>query len=90
MFIDKFRARGVNSTEKSFRGIISNPFYAGYFTGRLLEGRLVKGKPRVLIDLKTFLKAIARLHQSTILGIPKVCSHQEVGLKIFAKDEISR
>jgi site-specific DNA recombinase len=88
--VDKFRARGVNISEKSFRGIISNPFYAGYVTGRLLEGRLVKGKHPALIDLKIFLKAGERLNQSTVVGIPKVFSHQQVPLKIFAKDEISK
>jgi site-specific DNA recombinase len=88
--VDKFRARGVNISEKSFRGIISNPFYAGYVTGKLLEGRLVKGKHPALIDLKTFLKAGERLNQSNVVGIPKVFSHEEVPLKIFAKDEISR
>ena len=87
--IDTLRARGVNINEKSFRGIISNPFYAGYITGKLLEGRLIKGKHPALIDLETFLKANERLDISPIAGIPKVFAHQEVPLKIFAKDDIS-
>jgi DNA invertase Pin-like site-specific DNA recombinase len=87
--IDKLKLRGVSINEKSFRGIISNPFYAGYITGKLLEGKLIKGKHPALIDLALFIKANERLSESPVVGIPKVFVHHEVPLKIFAKDEIS-
>ena len=87
--IDYLRLRGANITEKNFRLIFSNPFYAGYITGKLLEGRLVKGKHPALIDLKTFLKANEILNESPNAGIPKVFRHEQLPLKIFAKDEIS-
>ena len=87
--IDYLRLRGANITEKNFRLIFSNPFYAGYITGKLLEGRMVKGKHPALIDLKTFLKANDMLSINPIAGIPKVFRHENLPLKIFAKDEIS-
>ena len=83
------QAKGVRINEKTFRQIISNPFYAGYVTGKLLAGRLVKGQHPALIDLKTFLKANEVLSTSPIAGIPKVFRHEEVPLKIFAKEQIS-
>lgn len=85
----QLQSRGVRITEKTFRAVISNPFYVGFITGKLLEGKLIKGKHPALIDLKTFLKANNVLQQSTKSGVPKVFRHDEVPLKIFAKDEIS-
>lgn len=87
--IERLRLRGVNLTEKNFRWVISNPFYAGYVTGKLLDGKLVKGQHPPLIDLKTFLKANEILNQAPCAGIPKLQRHEEVPLKIFAKDELS-
>ena len=85
----KLQARGVGITDKNFRYIISNPFYAGYITGKLLEGRLIKGKHPALIDLKTYLKANEMLSIASNVGIPKVFRHEEVPLKVFMKDAIS-
>ena len=82
-------AKGVRISEKTFRSIISNPFYAGYITGSLLGGKLIKGMHPPLIDLKTFLKANEILKYATGAGIAKERRHEEVPLKIFAKDEIS-
>jgi site-specific DNA recombinase len=87
--IDKLNLRGVSLTEKNFRWVISNPFYAGYVTGKLLEGKLVKGQHPALIELETFLKANAILQQAPTAGIPKQHRHEELPLKIFAKDELS-
>lgn len=87
--IEKLQARGVRINEKMFRQIISNPFYAGYVTGRLLEGKLVRGKHPQLIDLKIFLKANKVLNENPIAGIAKIFRHEQVPLKIFARDEIS-
>ena len=87
--IAELRAKGAGITEKNIRGILSNPFYAGYVTGKLVGGKLIKGKHPALIDLKTFLKANELLQQATGAGIPKVFRHEEVPLKVFAKDEAS-
>ena len=85
-----FLAKGYRGvTQKNLRGILSNPFYAGYVTGNLLEGKLVKGKHPALVDLKTFLKANDILQLAPTAGIPKQSRHEELPLKIFAKDEIS-
>ena len=87
--IQAVRARGLDFTEKNFRNVISNPFYAGYITGKLLNGQLVKGKHPPLIDIKTFMKANEALDEASMAGVPKVFRHEEVPLKIFAKDENS-
>ena len=87
--IDLLNAKGVGITAKNIRWILSNPFYAGYVTGKLVEGKLIKGKHPALIDLKTFLKANELLQHSTGAGIPKEFRHEEVPLKVFAKDEES-
>ena len=84
------KSRGANITAKNFRLIFSNPFYAGFITGKLLEGKLVKGHHPALIDLKTFLKANNVLMQYPNVGKPKITKHNEVPLKIFAKDEFSK
>lgn len=87
--VDKLRARGVRLTEKNFRLLISNVFYVGYVTGKLLDGQLVKGKHPALIDMPTFLKANDMLNLAPTVGIAKVFRHDEVPLKVFAKDEVS-
>ena len=83
------KARGATITDKNFRLIFSNPFYAGYVTGKLVDGKLIKGHHPALIDLKTFLKANNVLKQYPNVGKPKVFMHNEVPLKTFTKDEIS-
>ena len=68
---------------------MSNPFYAGYVTGKLVNGKLIKGKHPALIDLKTFSKANDFLNTAPTAGIAKKSIVEELPLKIFAKDEIS-
>ena len=87
--IDRLRRKGVDITTKSFRHIFSNPFYAGFVTGRLVGGKLIKGKHPQLIDIKTFLAVQEILNGQPVAGVPKVSRHDEVPLKIFAKDEES-
>jgi hypothetical protein len=33
-------AKGVRLTQKNFRSILSNTFYAGYVTGKLVNGKI--------------------------------------------------
>ena len=87
--IEKLRSKGVPVTEKNFRWIFTNSFYAGYVTGKLLEGKLVKGKHPALVNLKTFLLAQERLNGKSNVSVPKVSKHNEVPLKIFLKDDSS-
>jgi site-specific DNA recombinase len=87
--IELLRAKGLDITEKSFRYVFSNPFYAGYITGKLVAGKLIKGKHPALINLKTFLEVQKKLTENPISGVPKITQHDEVPLKIFAKDESS-
>lgn len=87
--VEKLNAKGVPITEKNFRLLISNVFYVGFVTGKLLDGQLVKGKHPALIDMPTFLKANDMLNLAPTVGIAKVFRHDEVPLKVFAKDEVS-
>ena len=87
--VEYLRKRGVSITIKSFRHIFSNPFYAGYVTGKLVGGKLIKGHHPSIIDLKTFLAVQDVLNDNPVAGVPKVSRHDEVPLKIFAKDELS-
>lgn len=87
--ISRLNARGVKINKTNFQGIISNPFYAGYVTGNLVGGKLIKGKHPALIDLETFLKANDELALAPGAGIPKKSRHEELPLKTFVKDEIS-
>lgn len=87
--IEFLKSRGAYITEKNFRLIFSNPFYAGYVTGKLVNGKLIKGHHPAIVDLKTFLKANSLLQQYPTAGIQKISEHEEVPLKIFAKDERS-
>jgi DNA invertase Pin-like site-specific DNA recombinase len=82
----KLNERGLKITEKNFNNILSNPFYAGYISGRLLNGKLVKGEHPALIDLETFNKANNILGSCANAGIPKQQKHDELPLKVFAKD----
>ncbi|MEP7376777.1 MAG: hypothetical protein ABI675_25490 [Chitinophagaceae bacterium] len=89
--IEQLNRKGVPLIEKNFRWIISNPFYAGYVTGKLVDGKLIKGRLRhpALIDLKTFVKANSMLMADPNTGIAKTHQVEEAPLKIFVKDEIS-
>lgn len=40
----RLSTKGLRLTEKNFRWILSNPFYAGNITGSLVDVKLVKGK----------------------------------------------
>ena len=82
--------RGVRITKTSFRHVFSNPFYAGYVTGKLVGGKLMKGQHPALVDVKTFMKVQDILNDNPIAGVPKVSRHDEVPLKTFARDEVSK
>jgi len=54
--VEYLSRRGVRITKTSFRHVFSNPFYAGYVTGKLVGGKLIKGQHPALVDIKTFMK----------------------------------
>ena len=87
--ISKLNLRGVKLNKTNFQWVISNPFYAGYVTGNLVEGKLIKGHHPALISLETFLKANEVLGNAVGVGIPKKSKHDELPLKSFVKDEAS-
>jgi len=87
--VDYLSHRGVRITKTSFRHVFSNPFYAGFVTGRLVGGKLIKGQHPQLIDIKIFMKVQDILNDNPIAGVPKVFRHDEVPLKTFARDELS-
>ncbi len=87
--IERLRVNGVPLSEKNFRGTFSNPFYVGYVTGKLVGGKLIKGKHPALVDIKIFMKVQEKLKEEPCAGIPKHSHHDEVPLKIFARDEIT-
>jgi site-specific DNA recombinase len=87
--IDHLRHHGVKITEKSFRYVFSNSFYAGFVTGKLLAGKLIKGHHPPLIDIKIFIAVQDILNDVPVAGVAKVYRHDEVPLKSFAKDELS-
>ena len=84
--INKLSNRGLKLTEKNFRWVLSNPFYAGYVTGKLVGGQLIRGQHPALIDLKTFLKANELLQRAVNVGVPKVYQKEELPLKVFARE----
>ncbi len=87
--IKRLQAKGIKMTKSNFQLVIANPFYAGYVTGNLVDGKLIKGKHPALIDLKTFLKANEMLAKAPNMGVPKQQRHEEVPLKLFIRDEHS-
>jgi site-specific DNA recombinase len=87
--IEKLQIRGVPVTRSSFRQVFANPFYAGFVTGKLVGGKLIKGQHPPLIDIDTFMKVQDILNGVPVAGVPKIVTHEEVPLKIFAKDDIS-
>ena len=87
--VEYLQKRGVRITKTSFRHVFSNTFYAGFVTGKLVSGELIKGKHPPLVDVKTFMKVQDILNGNPIAGVPKVSRHDEVPLKTFAKDEVS-
>ncbi len=87
--VTRLRAKGVRITETSFRWILSNPFYAGYVTGKLVEGKLIQGKHPALVDMKTFAKVNELFDNAINVAVPKQHQRDEVPLKVFAKDEDS-
>ena len=88
--VDHLSRRGVRITKTSFRHVFSNPFYAGFVTGRLVGGKLIKGLHPPLVDIKTFMRVQDILNDNPIAGVPKVSRHDEIPLKTFACDETSR
>lgn len=87
--ITRLKAKGVRLNETAFRWVMSNPFYAGYVTGKLVEGAFIKGKHPALVDMKTFSKVNDLLATAVNVAIPKQHQRDEVPLKVFAKDEDS-
>ena len=87
--IEKIRLRGVQLCEKTFHSMISNPFYAGFVTGKLVDGKLIKGHHPKLVDLKTFLKANEILSQARNVKVAKRSNHEDLPLKLFTRDEIT-
>jgi site-specific DNA recombinase len=85
----RLSSKGLNLTEKNFRWIISNPFYAGYVTGRLVDGKLIKGHHPPVVDIKTFLRANELLNKAVNSGIAKKAKKDDLPLKVFARDEAS-
>ena len=69
--ISKLSKRGLNLNEKNFRWILSNVFYAGYVTGRLIDGSLVKGRHPALVNEKVFMKANNLLNKAINVVIEK-------------------
>lgn len=67
----RLRERGLNLTQKNFRLVISNPFYAVFITGKLLGGKFVEGHHPPIITLEMFLKANQVLAKAVNTGIPK-------------------
>ncbi|MBM3442551.1 MAG: hypothetical protein FJX89_07620 [Bacteroidetes bacterium] len=88
--VDYLSHRGVRITKTSFRHVFSNPFYAGLVTGKLVSGKLIKGLHPPLVDIKIFMKVQDILNDNPIAGVPKVFRHDEVPLKTFARDELSK
>jgi hypothetical protein len=68
---------------------MKNVFYAGYVSGKLLNGQIIKGKHPPLIDLRTFLKSNELLQNAPNAGISKHHKRDELPLKLFVKEEIS-
>ena len=87
--IEYLSRRGVRITKTSFRHVFTNPFYAGFVTGKLVEGKLIKSHHPPLVDIKTFMTVQDILNENPIAGVPKISRHNEVPLKTFAKDEAS-
>ena len=87
--INRLSVKGLRLTEKNFRWILSNIFYTGYITGKLLNGQIVKGKHPPLIDINTFLKANKLLQEAPNVGICKHHTREDLPLKLFAREEIT-
>lgn len=85
--IQKMNLRGLNINKTNFRSVFSNPFYLGYDTGKLVNGKLFPGKHPALIDLKTFMKANGILQTAVNDAIPKHQRIDQLPLKMFVKEE---
>ena len=84
--VKRLEARGLRLTVSNFKWVLSNPFYAGYVTGKLVEGQLIEGKHPRLVDLKTFLKANQLLASAVNNSVPKMSKKEEVPLKVFMRE----
>ncbi|RYZ68486.1 MAG: hypothetical protein EOP09_09405, partial [Proteobacteria bacterium] len=85
--VDRLKVRGLKLNTSNFKWILSNPFYAGFVTGRLVNGQLIEGKHPALVELDTFLKANDLLSQATNVGIAKVPRREDLPLKVFVREE---
>ena len=86
--MEKMKSKGVIINEKSFRNIISNPFYAGYVTGNLVDGKLIKGHHPAIIDLKTFLKANEILAKASNANVAEKFYHEQLPLRFLPKTKL--
>jgi hypothetical protein len=86
--VERLSIRGLRLTVKNFRWALSNVFYAGYVTGKLLDHKLIKGHHPGLIDMKTFLKANELLVEASNAGVSKCPRQEELPLKVFAWEDV--
>jgi hypothetical protein len=61
--------------------------FSGCINWLVVAGKLIKCKHSALIDLKTFIEVQKKLTKYPISGVRKITQHDEVPLKIYAKDE---
>ena len=88
--IEKLEAKGLKITIRYMAWIFANPFYCGYISTSLLPGEIIRSKHPALIDEKTFFLVNNISSQDPRSGIKKTKDQNELPLKVFMKDGLSK
>ena len=82
--LNRLEKIGLKLSKSRITEILRNPFYCGYITGTLIDGKVVKGKHEALVSEEVFLKVnglLAKNHQ----GYRHEKENHQLPLKIFLK-----
>ncbi len=74
---------GLAITRQKLSDIFRNPFYCGYITNKLIDGKIIKGQHEPIVSEELFLKVNGLLNK----GHKHRKENDELPLKIFVKCE---
>ncbi len=81
--VRKLEKMGLKLTQQRLSEIFRNPFYCGYITNKLIDGKVIKGQHEAIVPEEILLKVNGLLHK----GVKHQTANDELPLKIFVKCE---
>jgi len=85
VILEKLQLMGLDIYKQKLSAILSNPFYAGIVSTKMLNGRLVEGTHEKLIQPELFLKIHREKPARKVYSTAKKSEHAELPLKTFVR-----